>query len=224
MNTFILVTAIISLLYIADRVSQYLYVQIGPSEAVIPHNARWFFVHSVANGMVSLLGSNDFLYCTNHISTCALEGWTDLSFSTFMIACVLHLYHIVFFWKKLSVDEWFHHGVMLGIAVPLGLYYPTRATTTALCFLTGYPGMFDYFLLWCVKMGWFSRNRERTCNEFINVWIRSPGCLFASFLAIPAVLTNTGNKSWAPLLLASLSFWNGQYYMVKSLRSNKLKN
>ena len=223
MNTFMMASAIISLLYVADLVSQYLYVHIGPGEAVIPHNARWFFIHALANSMVALLGSKDLLYCTQHIGTCALEGWNDLSFATFMVAVIFHLYHVIFFWEKLSRDEWFHHGVMVGISAPLSLYHPTRASTVALCFLTGYPGMIDYFLLWGVKMGWIARNSERVCNAWINVWIRSPGCLFASFLSLPMVFNRTWVEALVPLSLALLSFWNGQYYMVKSVGSKKIK-
>lgn len=222
-NTLILVTTITPLLYIADLLSQYLYVHVGPGQPVIPHNARWFFIHALANAMVSLLGSNDLLYCTKHISTCASEGWTDLSYATFMVAIIFHLYHIVFFWEKLSRDEWVHHGVMIGISAPLTLYYPTRATIVALCFLTGYPGMIDYALLWGVKMGWIARDSERVCNAWINVWLRSPGCLFASFLALPIIFDGTWMEALVPLSLALLSFWNGQYYMVKSVGSEKLK-
>ena len=223
MNTFILVSTITSLLYIADLVSQYLYVHIGPGGVEIPHNARWFFIHAFANSIVALLGSNDLLYCAKHISTCASEGWSEESFITFMVAIIFHLYHIAFFWQKLSRDEWIHHGVMVGISAPLTFYHPTRASIVALCFLTGYPGMIDYFLLWGVKMGWLARDRERVCNAWINVWIRSPGCLFASFLALPIIFEGTWLESMVPISLALLSFWNGQYYMVKSVGSKKLK-
>jgi hypothetical protein len=223
MNTFIMVVTITPLLYIMDLVSQYLYVHVGPGDNVIPHNARWFFIHALTNGMIALLGSKDLLYCVKNISTCALEGWTDISFATFMVAFILHLYHVVFFWEKLSVDEWFHHGIMIGLSAPLSLYYQSRATIVALCFLTGYPGMIDYFLLWCVKMRWLTRNKERMYNALINVWIRSPGCLFASFLSIPILFNGIWVESIAPVTMALLSFWNGQYYMVKSLRRKKLK-
>jgi hypothetical protein len=222
MNTFLMVGAITSFLYVADLVSQYLYVHVGPGEAVIPHNARWFFIHALANSMVSLLGSKDLLYCAKHTNSCALDGWTDLSFATFLVALIVHLYHIIFFWNKLSRDECIHHGVMVGISTPLTLYYPTRASIVALCFLTGYPGMIDYFLLWGVKMGWIARDNERVCNAWINVWIRSPGCLFASFLVLPIIFESVWSDTIVPISLALLSFWNGQYYMIKSVGSTKL--
>ena len=215
-NTLILVGILTIFLYIADLVSQYLYVHIGPGVVPVPHNARWFFIHSLGNCMTGLFGSNDLIYCISHTGSCALSGWNFSSFLTFIVATVVHLYHVVFFWSKLSKDEWFHHGIMLGISGPLSLYFPSRASTVAICFLTGYPGMIDYFLLWLVKMQWLRREREKVVNAWINVVVRSPGCLFASFLGIPLVLE--GHR--VALILTVLCFWNGQYYMVKSLISN----
>lgn len=223
MDTLILAGTITFLLYTADVLSQYLYVYIGPGELVVPHNARWFFIHSLANSAVALLGSHDLFYCSKNMNTCALEEWSYLSFVTFMVAFITHVYHILFFWDKLTNDEWLHHGVMVGISTPLTLYYRSKVSTVALCFLTGYPGMIDYFLLWCVKMAWLSRELHRVYSAWINVWIRSPGCLFAAFLVIPTILNYGLNNTLVPMSLALLTFWNGQYYMVKAVDSKRLR-
>jgi hypothetical protein len=222
-NIIILTSAITSLLYVADLVSQYLYVHVGPGGAEIPHNARWFFIHALGNSAVALLGSQDLVHCIKYTGTCATEGWSELSFITFMVALLVHLYHIFFFWPNLSKDEWIHHGIMIGLSAPLSLYYPTRASIVALWFLTGCPGMMDYFLLWGVKMGWVKRDTEKLCNAWISVWIRSPGCMFSSFLTLPMILNGTWAEAIGPMSLAALSFWNGQYYMVKAIGSKKLK-
>ena len=223
MDTLILASIITCLLYTVDRVSQYLYFHIGPGDIVVPHNARWFLIHSVANSGVAFLGTSDLCYCSKNMDKCAFEGWSFFSLATFMVALITHLYHIVVFWDKLSKDECIHHGIMVGIATPLTLYFPTKASIVALCFLTGYPGMIDYFLLWCVKMAWMSRELHRVCSAWINVWIRSPGCLFASFLVLPIAINYDLSVSIVPIALALLSFWNGQYYMVKALDSNRLR-
>lgn len=221
MNTLILSSIITLFLYTLDRVSQYLYVHIGPGDLVVPHNARWFFIHSLANSAVAVLGSSDLLYCSRNMITCVIDEWTYFSWVTFLVAFITHVYHVIFFWDKLSRDEWIHHGVMVGVATPLTLCFPTKTSIVALCFLTGYPGMIDYFFLWCVKMSWMSRELQHVYSALINVWIRSPGCLFASFLTIPILHYEFGN-SIIPISLALLSFWNGQYYMVKAVDSNRL--
>ena len=218
MNTLVVVIILTIFLYVADLVSQYLYVHMGPGIVPIPHNARWFFIHSLGNCIVALVGTNDLIYCMLHIGSCASTDWNYYSFLTFVVATVVHFYHMVFFWSKLSKDEWFHHGIMVGISAPLSLYFPTRVSTVAICFLTGYPGMIDYFLLWLVKMKFLRRETEKVANAWINILVRSPGCLFASFLGIPLLLE--GN--WVALILTALCFWNGQYYMVKSLGSTYL--
>ena len=83
--------------------------------------------------------------------------------------------------------------------------------------------MIDYFMLWRVKMGWMSRENERVYNIWINVWVRSPGCLFASFLALPMILAGTWAEALGPAILAGLSFWNGQYYMMKAVKRKSLE-
>ena len=122
MNTFLMVSGITTALYAVDILSQYLYVHMGPGGVDVPHNARWFFIHAFSNCIIALLGSEDLLYCAKHSGTCASQGWGDASFSAFLVAFTFHLYHIVFFWHKLSVDEWVHHGIMVGLSAPLSVY------------------------------------------------------------------------------------------------------
>ena len=221
----LLVSIVTTLIYAADLLSQYLYTRVGPGSTLlkagpveIPHNARWFFIHALTNGIVALAGSHDLVYCLGNVNTCAGERWSDSSFTAFMIAIVCHLYHIIFFWSHLTQRDWIHHSIMIGLCAPLCLLYPSRAGAVALCFLTGYPGMIDYFLLWCVKMRWVELELERLCNVWINVWIRSPGCLFTCFLTLPILGQNNLSQLILPLILIMLVFWNGQYYMMLTVR------
>lgn len=216
-TTFILVISLAVLMYTIDILSRYIFYYLKPSRTVIPHNARWFFIHAFTNTMISLASTQDLVYCIRNISTCGRKSWLLSSVITFWIATVSHLYHIAIFHHLLTTEEWFHHGVMLGIAAPLCLYCPTRASTVALGFLSGYPGMIDYSLLWCVKMGWLSRRTEKLYNVWINAWLRSPGCIFAAILTLPLIREEL---SVCHLIMALLTLWNGQYYMISAIRSH----
>lgn len=195
--------------------ARYIYVQVNPTATIIPHNVRWFFIHALSNGIIASLSTRDVIYCLCNTSTCALQTWDDSGSKALLFALLFHIYHIIFFYKNLSSSEWLHHGLMIGIAGPLSIYNPSRATIVALSFLTGYPGMIDYTMLWLVKMGWFSKKLERSYNAKINIWVRSPGCMFSVFLSLPLII----NGNIIPIIMASLCFWNGQYYMSLAMQA-----
>ena len=215
MNVFVVIFISI-FLYTADLLSRYIYVQVNPNSTIVPHNVRWFFIHAFSNGIIASLGTRDVIYCLNNISTCALQPLDDQSLYALIFALLFHIYHIIFFYNHLTPSEWLHHILMVGISGPMSIYYPSRATIVALCFLTGYPGMIDYSMLWCVKMGWISKELERSCNAWLNLWFRSPGCLFSAFLSLPLIM----DGYILPITMASLCFWNGQYYMSLAMRAD----
>lgn len=215
MNIFVVIFISI-FLYTSDLLSRYIYVQFNPTTTTVPHNARWFFIHALSNGAIAALGTRDVLHCLGNISTCELQPLDDQSMYALIIALLFHIYHVLFFWRHLTSSEWLHHGLMVGISGPLSMYCQSRATIVALCFLTGYPGMIDYAMLWCVKMGWISKQLERSCNARLNLWVRSPGCMFSAFLTLPEIMT--GNM--ISIIMATLCFWNGQYYMSLAMRAD----
>ena len=40
---------------------------------------------------------------------------------TFYINCALHIYHIISYFNKLKFDDYLHHGLMVFVALPLGI-------------------------------------------------------------------------------------------------------
>uniref|UniRef100_A0A6C0LY49 TLC domain-containing protein n=1 Tax=viral metagenome TaxID=1070528 RepID=A0A6C0LY49_9ZZZZ len=205
-------------LYTSDLLARYIYTRTNPTTTIIPHNVRWFFIHSLSNGIIAYLGTGDVIYCLYNTNTCAFQSWDNSGSIALLFSLLFHIYHIVFFYNYLTSSEWLHHGLMIGIAGPMSFYHPSRATIVSLCFLTGYPGMIDYAMLWCVKMNWLAKKSERLYNSKINIWIRSPGCMFAVFLSIPLIIK--GNI--LPIIMATLCFWNAQYYMSLAINANYL--
>jgi hypothetical protein len=128
----------------------------------------------------------------------------------------LHLYHIAMYREKLRFDDWLHHGLMIGVALPIGCLLPCGTLMGFnLFFTTGLPGGIDYFLLFLVRNSLLDRITEKRVNKQINVWIRSPGCMALATIGTAYTLSNPGNvwlKATA-LLPGLLTYWNGQYFM-----------
>ena len=136
------------------------------------------------------------------------------------ICAALHAYHIVYYYKKLRADDWLHHGLMIGVALPIGGLVPSGAVLGfSLFFTTGLPGVIDYFLLFLTRNNWMLRNTEKRVNMALNVWIRSPGCVACAVLTCVALYTPdraatlTSVEWYTGMLAGLLNYWNGQYFM-----------
>ena len=134
------------------------------------------------------------------------------------ICAALHIYHILYYYKKFRFDDWLHHVLMIGIALPIGGLVPSGTMLGfSLFFTTGLPGGIDYFLLFLTRNYWMLREREKRINTWMNVWIRSPGCVAQATLSVVALYMNTNNllvgQWYAGLLAGILNYWNGQYFM-----------
>lgn len=134
-----------------------------------------------------------------------------------ILCFALHFYHISLYRDRFRFDDWLHHGLMIGIALPLGLLLPSSTFLGfSLFFTTGLPGGIDYALLFGVRNGWIERMTEKRINRFLQVWIRSPGAVALATLSAASALS-TPNAHWLVragcLVPAALNYWNGQYFM-----------
>lgn len=136
----------------------------------------------------------------------------------------LHFYHIAAYKSKFRRDDWLHHGLMIGIALPIGALFESGSLLGySLFFTTGLPGGIDYLLLFLVRNGWIDRTVEKRVNTWLNVWIRSPGCVsHAAFVLAHLSATNTpfGLYYMFAFVTAFLNYWNGQYFMAQVVDNN----
>lgn len=196
------------------------------------------------DALLSRIGFEGVYYAVHAIHNAAIvyttapEVWLTLTdFSAARIAetnyfaiqlCVaLHLYHIVAYYRKLRLDDWLHHGLMIGIALPIGAVLDGGTLLGySLFFTTGLPGGIDYVLLFLTRNGWLSRRFEKRANAEINVWIRSPGCVSLAAFVCVANAYNPNAPWWSitgSLLTAALNYWNGQYFMRQVVMNNALE-
>ena len=144
----------------------------------------------------------------------------------------LHFYHIFSYFKKLRFDDWLHHILMIFVALPLAITCRSGSLMGhSLFFLSGLPGGIDYLLLFLVRNEILNPLTEKRINNYINLWIRAPGCIAHSTLTIVSyfMFQNifTQFEFLTCLLTSLLIFWNGIYFMNQvvvnyTLVSNKL--
>lgn len=139
------------------------------------------------------------------------------------ICYALHLYHVYEYWRTMHRDDWLHHALMIGVALPLGTIIPSGTLLGfSLFFTTGLPGGINYAALFAERNGWITRAVEKSINLPVHVWLRAPGCIAHAALTAAAVLSDprtTPYYATIGLLIASLTAWNGIYFMAQCFAS-----
>ena len=197
---------------ISDKISTILYKKYSINNS-ISSSYRWFFIHAMSNLLTCYLCYPDLKFCIKNVNTCAITPPTLKGKLAIYTSIISHLYHIIFFTKKLSYNDWVHHLSMMGISGTLSLFYATKVNIMGLWFLSGFPGLIDYSMLYCVKMGFIKSITQRYIYTLISAYIRSPGCLLTCFYCIPVLKDFKYTLNDCSLLInCLLLFINGQYY------------
>ena len=132
----------------------------------------------------------------------------------------IHLYHMLCYYNALRFDDWLHHILMIGVALPLTEFVPQTALIGhCLFYVTGLPGFIDYFLLFLTRNRIISKNIEKSVNTWLNLWIRCPGCIMNVTLNLHTILANYNSLSTTELVACSIIigtvYWNGVYFMAQ---------
>ena len=184
------------------------------------HNKRWFFIHTVVNGLVAWYNLEDLIDCINNREACAFSPMSEGAFFATDLMIKAHFYHMIFFFYHLKPAEWFHHMIMCGFNGVSVYYFKNKAQAASAFFLSGLPGMVDYFLLWCVKMGFIDSKIEKKAYVYLATYLRSPGTAIVTYLSVPLLYRKDFSEIdfdwWYAFLVIFLNFWNGQYYMMKT--------
>lgn len=184
-------------------------------------NTRWFYIHCIVNFLVVKYSYYNAMNCLINYNNCFMIEWNDDTYKTYWTAIHLHFIHLLFF--KLTKDDIIHHTLMVLICGSLCYYNKSQLVSLALFFLTGLPGAIDYLLLFLVKIGVIPSIFEKKMYAFISSYIRAPGCTTAALLVIPGIIHYYKIKNYYQLicccLISFLVYWNGQYYLSKTLKS-----
>lgn len=186
----------------------------------------YYLLHFLHNGMIIYLTGDEVV---NSLTDFNYIRTSDTNIEALQYVFALHFYHIAIYWQKFRLDDWLHHILMIGVALPIGTLTDSKSLLGyGLFFSTGLPGGVDYFLLFLVRNGWLAKEREKQMNAWLNTWIRSPGCVSHATLTLALVSLERAQFSldwWLALVVAGLMYWNGQYFMRQVVENNiMLKN
>jgi len=180
--------------------------------------ARWFFLHVVANIVISILCFPDVYFLLTDPLTALAE--TRVNHWPTALVFSVHVYHMCFF-RNLQWVDWLHHILMVVIGAPVlitGEVGPLMNFNNF--FMCGVPGGIDYAMLFAVKHNWITPMQEKHYNAAINVWIRVPSLLWVAcfgyirfFIPMPSELPTY--LVWIRAFLMLLASWNGLFFMER---------
>lgn len=190
---------------------------------------KYYLLHFLNNAFLVYLTMGDVIYSWSNYTT-----FLDYppNYEAAVLTFALHFYHMFSYYNKLRFDDWLHHGLMILIALPFALITKSGSLLGhSLFFTTGLPGGIDYLMLFLVRNNWMNSITEKEINNYINLWIRAPGCVahatmtFLSFAIYYNVYTLYDYITC--IITGVLIFWNGIYFMNQvvanyTLVSNKL--
>ena len=182
------------------------------------YEGRYYFIHGINNAIITYLTFGDVVSTFTDFNT-VLTPTTSVLPS--IITFSLHFYHTFVYYIKFTHDDWLHH-VLMGSALTLAHQFDTgRLINYSLFFTTGLPGMIDYFLLFLVKNNKMESIVEKRINNYINLWLRSPGCISHAVLTLLVYNINKQTLlsgyiyQFGYLFTSSMTYWNGIYFMNK---------
>ena len=176
---------------------------------------RYYCMHFISNMLIIFFTIPDLIHTyfdfANFLSY-------NLNYLAVIITFSIHIFHVIWYFKKLRFDDWLHHILMVLVALPIGLIGKSGSLMGhSLFYLTGLPGGIDYLLLFLVRNNCLSSIKEKRINTFLNLWIRCPGCIAHSILTVVGFLMNMHNSGIidyiSTIFTSLLVYWNGIYFM-----------
>ena len=173
--------------------------------------ARWYLIHGVVNTVVTALLVPDCLSVLRAPLAGLEAPYTD---GPLALTVGLHIYHCASNFSSLTAVDWAHH--LVSNMLVSGLCFPFQygpLVSWACMFVCGLPGGIDYYLLFCVKMGWMQKITEKKFNRLLNMWVRVPGIL--SFAPLAYACWSEGRAlvpGWLLVVQALLNGFNAIYF------------
>ncbi len=178
---------------------------------------RYYFNHTICNSIVVYNTFSSMIDSYNIMKVISPEQLISLDIARITVYS-LHLYHIIWYYKNLRKDDWLHHILMIGVALPLTHYVPqSNIIAHGLFFTTGLPGLIDYFLLFLNRNNLIHKYIEKRVNLSLNLWLRAPGCIMNSCITTMNMIMYsnqfTNYQYYAGNIIIGSIFWNGIYFM-----------
>ena len=147
---------------------------------------------------------------------------------------LFHIYHIVYYYKDIKIDEMIHHIWIVFIILPITWLNYCNIADSSLFFMTGLPGGITYLLLVLKEMKYISSLTEKHISKHLNMWIRIPGSIIVGYIIFVNAMIATTIFATISLVFCSLGcLWNGVYFgstiissyaIISENEKEKLKN
>ena len=219
-----------ALIYVlAVIVAEFFIDQLCVRHIVLP-KARYFVLHVLFNSWLTISVWRDAVDALRAPETALLgdtnnQGFADSAIVTTAGISGFHVYHALFF-SGISTEDWIHHVVsciivpVVGICAPFG-----KVVSISNLGMCGLPGAIDYALLAGVKYGVVDRVMEKRVNSVLNLIIRFPLQLLASYAfcvgwsnGTLSKTTEMGGERWVQIAMSiavALHTFNAAYYCQK---------
>lgn len=182
------------------------------------YEGKYYLIHGIHNGLIVYLTLNDVILTFTDFNNILTK---NVSIVPSILTYSLHVYHIAVYYKKFQYDDWLHHILMGAALVAAHQIDSGRLINYSLFFTTGLPGLIDYLLLFLVRNNKIESIVEKQINNYINLWIRCPGCISHSVLTLlvynvykQTVLSGYSHEI-GYLFTSIITYWNGIYFMNK---------
>jgi hypothetical protein len=185
----------------------------------------YYLLHVLHNILIMYLTYTDVINTYTDFHT--LDTYR-VNYNVPALVVSFHMYHIVKYYTSLRYDDWIHHISMIGLAIPLGLLVTDTTTfmSYSLFWTTGFPGAISYFSLFLERNDLIQRQTEKKINTWMNVWVRSPGCISVFILTLvyfSSLERETTIYDILKLIPSGLVYWNGQYFMEQAVKDYNIR-
>jgi hypothetical protein len=176
----------------------------------------YYAIHAFHNACIVYLTTGEVIHTLLDFNSIQTQ---PVNYTALELVFALHLYHILMYWNKFRFDDWLHHILMIGVALPIGGLVPAGSLLGySLFFTTGLPGGIDYGLLFLVRNLLIDKETQKRVNSRLAIWIRSPGCISLATFALAHISVHPEASIMFVLgcyVVAFLNYWNGQYFMAQ---------
>ena len=174
----------------------------------------YYAIHAFHNACIVYLTTGEVVKTLLDFNSIQTQ---PVNYTALELVFALHLYHILLYRSKFRFDDWLHHILMIGVALPIGGLVPSGSLLGySLFFTTGLPGGIDYGMLCLVRNKLVGKDTQKRINSQLAIWIRSPGCVSLATLALAHISVHPEASIMFVLgsyVVAFLNYWNGQYFM-----------
>ena len=181
---------------------------------LLPTKNNYYLIHSLTNCFIVYT-------CFPNLINVYIDNSLETPFYITQVIYSLHLYHVIYYFNKLRFDDWIHHLLSVFIIIPLSLTFNQKSLLGhTYFFLTGLPGMIDYFLLFLNRNYLLDRQIEKKTNFYLNLLIRQPGAILSCAHIIKMLLVNEYSifEYMNGIFILVIIYWNGIYFMNQILR------